>query len=108
MFSLLSSAFQCSSGLYQVRAVDHLAADGQHACVGMCRERGDDLFGMANVLRRRCESGVDDRHLVGMDGKLAGETFATRGFGFAAKAVVVLEVGENLIDRLDSGGDGAR
>ena len=42
-----------------------------------------------------------------MDGELAGEAFAARGFGFGAQALLVLEVGEDAVDRLDAGGDRA-
>ena len=34
-------------GLHKMRTVDHFAADRKHAGVGMCLERGDDLFGVA-------------------------------------------------------------
>ena len=43
-----------------------------------------------------------------MDGELAGEALAPRGFGFGAQALVVLEVGEHAVDRLDARGDRAR
>src|SRR3954447_22306998 len=105
MSFLLSSSFQYAPGLHKMRAIDHFAADGQHARVGMCLERGDNRFGVADFVRRRRESEIDDRHLRRMDRELAGEALAPGGFGFGAKAVFVFEVGENTVDRLDSGCD---
>src|SRR6059058_208148 len=82
MGDLLSCSFQYAPRLHEVRAVDHFAADRQHSCVGMCLECGDDFFGVAQVLGRRSESGIDDGDLRWVDGQFAGEAFAPCCFGF--------------------------
>jgi hypothetical protein len=33
-----------------MRAIDHFAADRQHACVRMCLEGGDDFLRMADIV----------------------------------------------------------
>ena len=91
--------------LHEVRAIDHFAADGQHARVGLCLERGDNRLRMGDVVGRRREGGIDHRHLGRMDGQLAGEAFAACGLGFGAQALLVAEIGEDAVDRLDAGGD---
>ena len=72
-----AGAGEDSLRLEQMRAVDHPAADRQHAGVGLGGERGDDRLGVGDFGRRGREGGVDDRDLVGVDGELAGEAFAT-------------------------------
>ena len=42
-----------------------------------------------------------------VDRELAGEALAACGLGFGAQALVVLEVGEDAVDRLDARGDRA-
>ena len=74
-----------------MRAVDHFAADRQHAGVGMCLERGDNFFGVMDVVGGRREGGVDHRHLRRVDGELAGEALAARGLGFGAQSVSSLK-----------------
>ena len=59
--SLLSCSFQYAPGLNKVRAVDHLAVDRKHACVGMCLERGDDCLGVRTSSADGREGGVDHR-----------------------------------------------
>jgi len=74
----------------------------------MCLECGDDFLSVANVGGGRREGRVDDRHLRRVDCQLAREALAARRLGFGAQAVLVLEVGEDTVDRLDAGGRCAR
>ena len=85
-----------------MRPVDHSAVHRKDASVGLCLERGDDGGGVADIALGGCESGVEDVDLTGMDGELAGEALAARGFRFGAQAGFVTEVGEDSVDRLDS------
>src|SRR5690348_15200795 len=71
----------------------------------MSLERGDDFLGMADFGFRGGERGVDDRDLRGVDRELAGKALAARGFGFGLEALVVLEIREHAVDRLDASGD---
>ena len=75
--------------------------------MGLSLERGDDGFRVPHLLFRGREGSVDDRHLCGMDGELAGEAFAARRLGLALQPLLVLEIGEYPVDGLDSGGHGA-
>src|SRR4051794_23102324 len=88
-----------------MRPVDHSPADRQHAGIGLHLERSNNLPGIAYFFVRRRERGVYDRDLGRVDGELAGKALAARGLGFRAQTLVVLEVCEDAIDRLDSGGD---
>jgi hypothetical protein len=88
-----------------VRAIDHFAGDGQHPCVGMCLEGGDNLFGVTHVILRRRECGVDDRDLGRVDREFAGEAVASRGLGFGAETFLILEIGKDPVDWLDPSGD---
>ena len=90
-----------------MRAIDHFAADGKHASVGLCLECGNDGLGMAYLVPRRREGGVDHPDLVRMNGELAGVAFASCRLGFALQSFRIAKIGEYAIDRLDPGRDGA-
>src|SRR5436853_7611990 len=66
-----SGAGEQATRKHQVRTVEHLAVEGQHARTRIALERGDDALGPVNLLRGGREDLVDDRDLVGMDGDLA-------------------------------------
>src|SRR5689334_17709977 len=87
---LSHSPFENALRLHQMRPVDHFTADRQYARVGLCLERGDDRFGVPNVVLRRREGGVDDRDLRRVDGKLAREAFAPRSLGLRLEPLLVL------------------
>src|SRR4051794_17205929 len=101
----VAGSFVYFSGLRQMRGIDHLPADRKHARVGMCFERGNDGFCMADVFRRWRESRVDDRDLGGVNSELAGEAFSPGGLGFCLQAFLILEVGEHAVDWLHTRGD---
>src|SRR5690606_35467689 len=61
---------------------------------------------MIDLALARCESGVDDRDLVRMDGELAGEPVASRSGRLRPQAILVAEVDEYRVDRLHVGGNG--
>ena len=90
-----------------MRAVDHDAADADHAGAGILRERVDDLLGACQRLRVRREHLVDDRHLRGMDRHLADKAVAAGFLAFAAKAFLVAEIDIDRVDRRHSRGGGA-
>src|SRR5690348_13453537 len=98
------SSFEYASCLQQVRTIDHPAVDRKDASVGMCLERGDDFFGVPDLVLGRGEGRVDDGDLRGMDRELAGEALARSSLRFGLEALLVLEVGEDAVDRLDSRG----
>jgi hypothetical protein len=88
-----------------VRAVDHSTAYGQDSGIGLAFERFHNSMGVFDLRRRWGEGRIDHGDLSGVDRELAREAFAGGRFGFHAKAVLILEVGEYAVDRLDSGRD---
>ena len=62
-----------------MRTVDHKSADRKHARVRMSLERGDDFLGMADLVFRGGERGVDDRDLRRVDCELARKPFVRGG-----------------------------
>ena len=90
-----------------MRPVDHSTVNGQDSGIGLRLERFHDSTGVFDLRRRWGEGRIDRADLSGMDGELAGKALAGGGFSFGAEAVLILEVGEDTIDRLDTGCHGA-
>jgi hypothetical protein len=88
-----------------MRTIDHLAIERQGAGVGVVGEQAQDGLGAGDLLGGWREYLVDDRHLVGMDGELAGETVARRHPRLLAQSLRIAEVDEHGVDRLHGGGD---
>src|SRR6185437_15227928 len=75
---------QYMARLNEMRLVQHLAVERGHACT-RC-ERFDHAPSMRYICFGGREGGVDDLHLVGMDGEDSGEAFALGGAGNAVEA----------------------
>ena len=73
----------------------------------MCLESGDDRLGVADIVIRRREGGIDNRHLGGVNGKLAREALPARSLGFALEARIVFEIGEDPVYRLHARSHGS-
>jgi hypothetical protein len=104
----LTSSFQYSPRLQEVRPINHPAPDGQHTCAGICFECGDNFLSVADITRRGREGRIDDLNLGRMDCELAGETIPSRGLGLAAEPLFVAEIGEHAVDRLNARCDSPR
>jgi hypothetical protein len=90
--------------LAQMRPVDHLSVKRQDSRLGACcRKQRQDADRTLNIFRRRGESPVDHRNLIGMDRHLAGKAIADRGAALGIKTVHVAEIGKHGIDGIDAG-----
>ncbi len=90
-----------------MRPIDHPATDRQDAGIGLGIERIDDSTRMIDFRGRWGEGRIDRADLSGVDRELAGEAFASGCLGLGQKALLVAEVGEHAVDRLDARGDGS-
>src|SRR3954447_22007932 len=89
-----------------MRAVEHLAVDADDARISGRLEGRYDSRRLSHRLGRGRERSVDDRHLIGVDRHLAGET-VTLGLGtFRGEGRHVAKAGEYGVDRGDFRGSG--
>ena len=120
----VSSVPLCWVLTYDLSDVFEAFGDGQHAihrandrqfdqfaihddqAAAVLLERGANLARLLDGLRIRREGRMDNRELVGMDRRLAGETEARAGRSFLPQAFRIIEIEERHIEQVDSGRGG--
>jgi hypothetical protein len=87
----------------QVRPVEHATFVRHDACTCLRGERGDNAVRRRDGCGRRLKNLVQYRHLVGMDGELAGEAVALRRGSRGRESVDIPKRGVHGIDGRHAG-----
>ena len=87
-------------GLLQVRLIEHPSVERRDTCAR--RKRRDDFLRVFHIRLRGRKGGVDHLHLMRMNRKHAGESFALGRTSRARETGGVVEVGIQCFDRIDT------